>query len=146
MKLSTRSRYGLRLMFELALDYGNGPVFLKDIAKKEDISDKYLSQLVIPLKSSGLINSIRGAHGGYILSRSPADISVKDVIEVLEGDLNPVECVKDSSLCNRVSLCPTRNIWHKLSEKIKEVLESFTLEDLVKEYKSGKNGLLMYNI
>ncbi|MDP8253364.1 MAG: Rrf2 family transcriptional regulator [Candidatus Kaelpia aquatica] len=146
MKLSTRSRYGLRLMFELGLEYGNGPVLLKDIAKREGISERYLGQLVIPLKNSGLINSIRGARGGYLLSQNPAEISIKDIIEVLEGDLNLVECVKDDSLCNRVSICATRRIWALLGDNIKKVLNSFTLADLVKEHQGSKNNILMYNI
>ncbi len=146
MKLSTRSRYGVRMMLELALNYEKGAVFLKDIAGKEEISEKYLGQLVIPLKAAGLINSIRGAHGGYILAKKPDEISLKNIIEILEGDLNLVSCVKDSSLCNRVSVCITRGVWAKLGDKIKEVLGSFTLEDLVKEHREKGKSLVMYNI
>ena len=146
MKLSARSRYGVRMMLELALNYEKGAVFLKDIAKKEEISEKYLSQLVIPLKAAGLINSIRGAHGGYMLAKEPDEISLKNIIEVLEGELDLVNCVKDSSLCNRVSVCITRGVWTKLGDKVKEVLDSFTLGDLVKEYEKNEDALLMYNI
>ncbi|MDP8234557.1 MAG: RrF2 family transcriptional regulator [Candidatus Saelkia tenebricola] len=144
MKLSTRSRYGLRFMLDLALNCENGAVFLKDTAKREEISEKYLSQLVIPLKAVGLINSIRGAHGGYTLAKNPSEISLKNIIEILEGDLNLVACVKDTFSCDRVSVCTTRGVWAKLGDKIKELLDSFTLEDLVKEHK--EKDLLTYNI
>ncbi len=146
MKLSTRSRYGLRLIFELGLYYGDGPILLKDIAKREGISERYLGQLVIPLKNAGFISSIRGAHGGYLLSQNPVEISIKDIIEVLEGDLNLVECVKDGSSCDRVSSCATRRVWALLGDKIKEVLSSFTLADLVKEHQDSKNNIFIYNI
>jgi len=146
VKLSARSRYGVRMMLELAFNYGNGPAFLKDIAAKEEISEKYLSQLVIPLKAAGLINSIRGAHGGYILAKEPSEISLKNIIEVLEGNLDLVNCIKDSSSCNRVSGCITRGVWTKLGDKVKEVLGSFTLGDLVTEHTTKEDALLMYNI
>ncbi|NCO24655.1 MAG: hypothetical protein COZ07_02950 [Candidatus Infernicultor aquiphilus] len=131
MRLSTRARYGTRFMLELALNFDQGNIFLKDIAKKEEISEKYLSQLVIPLKASGLISSSRGAHGGYRLAKSLSQITLKDIIQVLEGNLSLVECVKNPSVCSRVSKCVTRDIWEKLDETISGVLSSVTLEDLV---------------
>ena len=85
MRTSTRSRYGVRLMLELALSHGKGPIFLKDIARRQEISDKYLSQIIIPLKSAGLVSSHRGAHGGYVLQREPARITIREIVEVLEG-------------------------------------------------------------
>lgn len=133
MRLSTRSRYGTRLMFELALNYNKGNVFLKDVAKEEEISEKYLSHLVIPLKANGLISSSRGAHGGYRLAKSPAHITIKDIVQTLEGNLSPVECIKNPSVCRRVSGCVTRNIWEILDEKISDTLSSITLEDLIKQ-------------
>jgi len=131
MRLSTRARYGTRLMLELALNFKKGTIFLKDIARKEEISEKYLSHLVIPLKASGLISSSRGAHGGYRLAKSPYQITIKEIVQVLEGSLSSVECVKNPSVCSRVSKCATRSIWEKLDEKISDVLNSVTLEDLV---------------
>lgn len=118
MRLSTRSRYGTRLMLRLALNYHKGPVFLKDITRKEEISEKYLSHLVIPLRASGLIYSLRGAHGGYKLAKSPSQIIVKDIVYALEGNLSPVECTKNPTVCSRFSNCVTRNIWEILDEKI----------------------------
>ena len=135
MRLSTRARYGTRLMLELALNFDNGTIFLKDIAKKEEISEKYLSHLVIPLKSSGLISSSRGAHGGYQLTKSPSQITLKEIVQTLEGSISCVECVKNPSICPRVSKCATRGIWEKLDEKISDELSSVTLEDLANSQK-----------
>jgi Rrf2 family protein len=135
MRLSTRSRYGVRLMLELALNYNKGNVFLKDVAKLEDISEKYLSHLVIPLKANGLISSSRGAHGGYRLAKPPSLITIKDIVQTLEGNLSPVECVKNPSVCKRVSGCVTREIWEMLDEKISDTLSSVTLKDLIKSKK-----------
>lgn len=135
MRLSTRARYGTRLMLELALNFKKGTIFLKDIARKEEISEKYLSHLVIPLKASGLISSSRGAHGGYMLAKSPSQINLREIVQTLEGSISFVECVKNPSICSRVSKCATRSIWEKLDEKISEELSSVTLEDLVNSQK-----------
>ncbi len=146
MKLSTRSRYGVRLMFELALNYPKGSLLLKDIAKRQDISEKYLSKLIIPLKSAGLVNSIRGAHGGYILAREPTKISIKEIVEVLEGDISPVECVKNKLFCNRYLNCPVRDIWCKLDKQISDVLENISLDDVVRDYKDKASEAITYYI
>jgi len=129
MKLSTRARYGVRMMLSLAQKYGNGPVFLKDIAKREEISEKYLSLIIIPLRGAGLVISNRGAYGGYTLAREPSKINVKEIVDVLEGDCL-VNCIKDSSACSRISTCAARDIWILLGGKISETLESITLEKL----------------
>jgi Rrf2 family protein len=147
MKISTRTRYGTRLMTVLALEYEKGPVFLKDIARKEKISEKYLSQIIIPLRANGLVNSFRGAHGGYVLSMPPSQITVKDIVEVLEGGLTLVDCIQDVDICNHTSRCVTREVWEKLSANIADTLGSISLQDLVERYseKSGKR-VVMYNI
>ncbi|MBU4304765.1 MAG: Rrf2 family transcriptional regulator [Candidatus Omnitrophica bacterium] len=146
MKISTRARYGTRLMVELGLHYGEGPIFLKDIAKNEDISLKYLSQIIIPLKTAGLVDSFRGAHGGYLLTRPPDQITMKEVIEILEGNFNLVECVKSPSSCSRISLCATRNLWSVLGEKITQVLEGVTLAALVSRCKEKQEHSICYSI
>lgn len=146
MKISTRARYGTRLMLELALHYGEGPVFLKDISKAEEISEKYLSQIIIPLRGAGLVNSFRGARGGYILAKKPSEINLRSIVEVLEGDLSLVGCIKKPSDCSRVSVCVTRDVWHQLGKKLTDTLEEVTLEDLVQKCKSQKKSALMYNI
>jgi Rrf2 family protein len=130
MKLSTRSRYGVRMMVALAADHGNKPMFLKDIAASEDISEKYLSLIVIPLKTAGLIRSIRGARGGYVLAREPNNISLRDIVEAVEGETCLVNCVKNPDACDRVPICPTRDLWMLLGEKINETLENITLDQL----------------
>jgi Rrf2 family protein len=131
MRLSTRARYGTRLMLELALNFDKGTIFLKHIAEKEEISEKYLSHLVIPLRASGLISSSRGAHGGYKLAKSPSQITLKEIVQTLEGGISFVECIKNPSVCHRASKCATRSIWEKLDEKISDELSSVTLEDLM---------------
>lgn len=146
MKLSTRLRYGTRLMLELALHYKKGPVFLSQIAKKEDISEKYLSQITIPLKAAGLVNSSRGIHGGYSLNLKPQDISVKDIASVLEGDLSLVKCVKNSKACNRASLCVTQEVWGNLTEIIEQTLDSVTLDELVEKCRKKAQQGAMYSI
>ncbi len=146
MKISTRTRYGVRLMLSLALNSGKGPFLLRDIAKGEQISEKYLSQIIIPLKAKGLVNSFRGAHGGYTLAKAPFQISIKDIVEVLEGGLNLIGRAKDASFYSRTSVRVTYNIWNELSEKMAKTLDSITLDDLVKESKAKGNKVLMYNI
>jgi Rrf2 family protein len=145
MKLSTRSRYGVRMMSDLADHYGSNSVFLKDVAKREDISEKYLSLIVIPLRSTGLIQSIRGAHGGYRLTRKPAEITVLDILSALEGEICLVDCVKDTKRCSRISVCPTRDVWGMLGEKISETLSSVSLADLVRiRREKADNNLMNY--
>lgn len=143
MKISTRSRYGLRFMYELALRYREGPVLLRDIAERQDISEKYLSKLVIPLKGIGLINAYRGAHGGYSLAHAPAEITVKQIVDVLEGDSNPVECVRDPSVCNHHDICPTWEVWGGLDKTISEYLQSISLESVVQ---NNRNRQFAYTI
>jgi len=117
-------------MLALARNYGKGNTFLKDIARDEEISEKYLSLIIIPLKGVGLINSVRGASGGYALSREPSQITLKDIVGVLEGDCL-VDCLKDPMACSRVSTCASHDIWAMLGGKISEILSSITLDQLV---------------
>lgn len=140
MKVSTRARYGMRLMLALAIEYGRGSVFLKDIAKKEEISEKYLGQIIIALKAGHLVKSFRGAHGGYVLDRPPAQITLRDIVEMLEGDLALVGCVKNPSSCRRISICVTQEIWSRLSSVISETLGAVTLQDLVEMYRKRVPG------
>ncbi len=139
MKLSTRGRYSTRLMMELALRFGKGPVLLKDISKSQDISLKYLGQLIIPLKIAGLIKSTRGSHGGYFLSRSPDKISLSEVVTAVEGPIAFSECVDSPDICYRSKTCVAREVWEKASRQFNETLDSITLADMLKrqEAKSG---------
>lgn len=146
MRLSTRSQYGVRLMLALAQNYGKGYTYLKDIARSEGISKKYLSLITISLKSAGLLNASRGAHGGYTLARPPSETTLKEIVDALEGDSCLVDCVKDLSSCPRVSICASRDIWVLLGGKIAETLNSFTLEQLVKINQEKADASLSHNI
>jgi Rrf2 family protein len=146
MRISTRSRYGIRLMINLAENYGKGNLFLKDIAKDEEISEKYLSQIVIPLRRAGLLVGNRGVHGGYMLAKNPSKISLKDIIEVLEGDLYLIECSNDIKVCKRSNLCVSKDVWMDLSLKIVEFLKSITLAGLVKNKNKKCRQLIEYEI
>ena len=131
MKISTRGRYGTRMMLDLAAHHDQGPTPLREIAKRQDLSVKYLEQLIIPLKAAGYIRSFRGARGGYTLARKPDKISVGQIIKVLEGGLSLVDCVEDPKLCEREKNCPTRDIWLRMSERLMEELSSLTLSDVL---------------
>jgi Rrf2 family protein len=133
-------------MLELARSSTKGSVFLKDIAKEEEISEKYLSLIIIPLKAAGLVNSIRGAHGGYTLAKPATNITLKEIVDVLEGETCLVDCIKNPSACSRSDTCASRDIWTILSDNISQTLGSITLEDLVR--KSREKGLIssMYHI
>ncbi|MGI6422463.1 MAG: RrF2 family transcriptional regulator [Syntrophomonadaceae bacterium] len=138
MKLSTKGRYGLRAMLDLALNGDNGPITIHAIAQRQEISERYLEQLLIPLKQAGMVKSVRGSQGGYVLGRAPQDISVGDIIRVMEGPLAPVECVSELNPdeCKRADMCVTRIIWAKLRDSITEILDSYSLLDLANEYHS----------
>lgn len=146
MKLSTRSRYGTRLMLELGILYGQGPVYLKNIARLENISEKYLSQIVIPLKNSGLVNSFRGAYGGYTLSCEPKDITIRSIVEILEGDFNLAGNNDEQSERLSPSIAVTRKIWKKLDNCIASILDKVSLQDLIEDYNSRQDKPIIYNI
>jgi Rrf2 family iron-sulfur cluster assembly transcriptional regulator len=131
MKLSTRGRYGTRLMVDLAGHYHQGPIPLGDIARRQNLSVKYLEQLIIPLKAAGLIRSVRGARGGYRLAHEPQDISVGQIINVLEGGVSLVDCVNHPEICGREPECPTRAIWLGMSRLLNEQLSSLSLQDIL---------------
>ena len=140
MKLSTKGRYGARAMLELALHYGDGPVLVKDIARSQEISRRYLEHLIVSLQAAGLVKTIRGAKGGCVLAKLPSEIKLGEVVEALEGSVAPANCVDDSKLCPRVKLCVTHDIWVKMKEAIVNVLNSVTLEDMVVWQKEKLEG------
>jgi len=146
MKISTKGRYGLRAILDLAIhSQNNKPVLLLDISKRQGISEKYLSQIMNELIKAGLVKSVRGRNGGYLLNRSPREIRVFDILKILEGDFTVVKCVSNPLSCDRVSFCATRDVWKMLSEKIRETLSSITLEDLVRNQRE-KFKTPVYNI
>ena len=141
MKLSTKVRYGTRAMLDLACYYQDGPVLLRDIAKRQEISLKYLDRIFSSLKAGGLIKSFRGAKGGYILSKHPSGITVGEIILALEGPLELVECVSSKDFCRRVNACVMHDVWYELSKAMEVVLKTTTLEDLVIRNKKKKISL-----
>ena len=131
MKLSTRSRYGTRMMADLAKHYDEGPVQIGSIAKRQDVSVKYLEQLVIPLKKSGFIKSIRGPKGGHMLSRPPDEITVGEIVKVLEGGIDLTGCIEEVASCERSGHCMIRKVWEEASNAMYETLNSKRLTDII---------------
>ena len=136
MKLSTRARYGTRALLDIAFHADEMPILLRDIAKREHISLSYLEHLITPLVSAGIVRSTRGARGGIWLAKSPQEIKLSEVIQLLEGSIAPVECLNDANYCPRISFCVTRDVWDELKKAMDEVLGSTTLQDLVERQKS----------
>jgi Rrf2 family protein len=134
MRISTKGRYGTRLMLELALKYHeNKPVLLRQIAENQKISLKYLEQIISPLKNAGFVRAIRGAKGGYMLSKPPEKINLAEIIQCLEGEIDIAECITHPEICDNFTDCITREIWKRVSIKIRDTLESITLADLCKK-------------
>jgi Rrf2 family protein len=138
MKLSTRTRYGIRAVIELAQHQGERPLQLKTIAERQNISIKYLEQLMGVLRSAGFIRSVRGAKGGYVLAGPPAQITLYEVFRALEGSVTTTECVEDASSCDRSADCAARRVWTQLEEAIRKVLTGITLADLIEQPPAAK--------
>jgi Rrf2 family transcriptional regulator, iron-sulfur cluster assembly transcription factor len=135
MKLSTRSRYGTRLMLELAQNYHHGPMHLSTIALQQGISVKYLEQIIIPLKKANYIQSVRGPKGGHVLARPPEEISVGEIVALLEEGASLAECSFNPKVCDRSSICQTRYVWQEAAQAMFDKLNSITLADLLKTAK-----------
>ena len=139
MKLSTRARYGLKALIDLGLHCETEAVSIQSIASRQNISDSYLEQLMAKLRKADIVTSVRGAQGGYILKRSPKDISVGDVLRALEGDLRPVDCLaiedENETHCENADLCVTKYVWTRISESINDTVNSITLQDLLNQNK-----------
>lgn len=138
MKLSTRGRYALMAMYQLAMEFSDTPISLKYIAEKQGLSENYLEQLFSNLRKDGIINSVRGAQGGYILSRNPKDITVGQVLRSVEGSLAPADCVEHEVDCSKDGDCPTRLVLQKMKDSIDSVVDSITLQDMVEETPDAK--------
>ena len=134
MKISTKGRYALRLMTDLAAYDQDGYVSLKDVAERQKISPKYLEQIAGMLAKAGLLHSGRGAQGGYTLSRPPEEITVGDVLRSLEGGLNLVDCLMEEDACGKSCACPSRIVWMKIRDGLNEIVDSITLKDMIDEY------------
>jgi Rrf2 family protein len=131
MKLSARSRYGTRMMVDLAQNYDKGPIRLSSIAGREGLSRKYLEQLIIPLKKNGLIKSFRGPKGGHILARPPGEISVGEIVKTLEENTSLTACIDNPEMCDRTESCPTRRVWTIATTAMFNKLNSISLTDII---------------
>lgn len=132
MKISTRGRYALRLMIDIGLNDQEAPVRIKDIAQRQEISEKYLEQIVSVLNKAGFVRSSRGPQGGYRLARAPQDYTVGEILTLIEGSLAPVACLETPvNECPREAVCPTLLLWKKIDDAVHEVVDSVTLEDLL---------------
>ncbi len=137
MRISTKGRYGLTIMIALGKNYGEGPLPLRKIAADYDLSEAYLEQLVGPLRNSGLVKSVRGAYGGYMLTRNPKDISAGDVIRVLEGPIQPVEGIEDEDQ-------PQRELWVRIRDAVKNVLDTTSIDDLANQQEIENDNYMFY--
>ncbi len=134
VKLSTKGRYGIHAMYDLA-QYGTEiPQPIKAIAERQGVPEAYLEQLIGQLRKNGLVRSVRGAQGGYLLSRAPAEITVGEVLRTLEGDLAMVDCLAEEDSCDKACLCPTRVVWKKVRDGLNEIVDGITLQDMLDDY------------
>ena len=148
MKISTKGRYGLRILIDLATHDPEKPRLLKDIAQSQLVSEKYLSRLVLDLRHAKLIRSVRGSKGGFFLARSPETITLLEILETMEGPISVVDCVHSPAKCRRHELCPSRDIWVQLNNGIRELTRQITLEDILNTYQrhDAENGIFDYCI
>ncbi len=141
IRISTKGRYGTRFMLELAINYGKKPMLLKDIARNQEISEGYLQHIVDALKGGDLILSSRVGHGGYTLSRRPEQITLRDILSILEGSINLVECIDNAEVCNRSDDCISRVIWAEIGNKLSTSLQEVTLQRMVDLYNEQKESV-----
>lgn len=134
MKLSTRGRYGIHAMYDLACNFNAGPQPIKVIAERQTIPEAYLEQLFAQLKRDGLVNSVRGALGGYTLARPPEETTVGDVLRSLEGGLNLVDCLLEEDACGKSCACPSRIVWMKIRDGLNAIVDGITLQDMIDDY------------
>jgi Rrf2 family protein len=144
MKISTKVRYGTRAMIDIGEHFGKGPVSLRKLAERQCISMKYMEQIIPLLKASGLIRSTRGALGGYVLAKEPHEISLRGVVQALEGSWCLVDCLDDDTLCNRTKECVTYEIWHDIQTAIYEILDSTTLADMIGRHHEKAKTLALH--
>ena len=145
MKISTKGRYSVHMMIDLAINGSHGPVLLKDIARRQHISEKYLGHLVPLLKSAGLISAARGAHGGFSLMKDPEEITLRHIISAVEGPICLVGCLTDHETCVRSGGCAVQNFWGEATRRMVEVFDSFTLKRLADE-EEKKQAVFSYEI
>ena len=148
MKVSTRAEYGIKALLDLVVHYdGQGPVPLREVAQRQEISLDYLHHLLVPLIAAGIVKSTRGARGGVGLAKPPWQISLSEVIHVMEGSTAPAGCADDPERCSQSAVCATRDIWIEIKEAVEKILGSITLQDLAEQQKrKQRDKSLMYHI
>ena len=146
IRISTKGRYGTRFMLELAMHFGNGPILLKDIARRQELSEGYLQHIVDALKGAGLVISSRVGHGGYTLAKSPDRITLREILGTLEGSINLVECIDNPDVCSRSPNCAVRDVWGEVSDNFSHSLNNFTLQKMVEMKKEKESSVLLYEI
>lgn len=148
MKISTKGRYGLRILLDLAIHDTGEPRLIRDIAESQQISEKYISRLIVDLRRAGMVRSIRGAKGGFRLARMPDAITLLEVVEVMEGPMSIVDCVRSPEKCDRLGNCATRDFWGRLNEQIRTSMNQYTLQQIIDNYnrQNAENGILDYCI
>jgi Rrf2 family transcriptional regulator, cysteine metabolism repressor len=139
MKISTKGRYGLTIVVELGRKYGEGPVPLRKIAEEQELSEAYLEQLIPPLRNSGIVKSVRGAYGGYMLAKLPTEITAGDVIRILEGPIQLVEGLEGSDI-------PQQELWHRIGDAVRGVLDTTTIQDLMDTGQTAERDSYMFYI
>ena len=142
LKIPTRVRYAVRAMMDLAEYYGQGPIMLRQVAERQEISESYLENLMVSLRVAGLVRAVRGTRGGYSLAKPPADIKLSQIITALEGNLALVDCVDDPDLCDRSSFCVTRDVWADIEQAVFNVLNGVTVADLVQRQRDKEQSLI----
>ena len=148
MKISTKGRYGLRILIDLATHDPGKPRLIRDIAESQQISEKYISRLVIDLRRAKLVRSVRGINGGFHLAKAPEQITLLEILETMEGPISVVDCVRSPEKCKRQSLCPARDIWQQLNDGIRELTAKITLDDILNAFRirDVRNGINDYCI
>lgn len=132
MRISTKGRYGLRTLMDIAMHQDKGAVTLNDIAKRQSISVKYLWQVINPLKTAGLLSVTRGAKGGYMLARHPEEITMLEVVTILEGPLSLVDCLTQTDSCNHIDTCVARSVWQEVNRAVEKALSGITLAEVLR--------------
>ena len=148
MKISTKGRYGLRILLDLALRENNAPRMIRDIAESQQISEKYISRLIIDLRRANMVRSIRGAKGGFRLARKPEELTLLDIVEAMEGPLSIVDCVRAPEKCGHHASCVTRDIWDRLNSEFRESMRKITLQEIIEQYRRhhAEEGVFDYCI
>jgi len=144
MKISTKGRYALRIMLDLSMQDSSALIPLKEIAKRQEITLKYMEQIITPLSKAGYVTSLRGSSGGYRLAKKPSEYTAGDILRVMEGPLSPVACLEnEANECPRAEFCPTLPFWKGLAKVINDYVDSVTLEDLRDRYLAGQNDYMI---